>query len=92
MRLPKLYRPIEVSFMSLRNGIGEGGGVIFDIDRMVTRQCMRVATPEGWKWQICDYRNLLEWDYYTETDQESLNEQGMEIDQFIKFEIPEQTQ
>ena len=74
MNLPKLYRPIYIKFISLRNGVGGGGGVIFDIDTMVIQKCRRVRTLDGWKWQLCSIDNLMDCDYMAETDEEILNE------------------
>ncbi len=78
--LPKLYRPIKIRFWSLRNGLGAGMGVIFDIDTEVTRTVMRVKTAVGWKWQIKNYHALLEHDYFVETDQELLDEYGCDLE------------
>lgn len=83
MDLPKLYRVIKIEFSSLRNGLGSNYGVIFDIDTMVTRKVRRVLCPGGWKWQIRDLHELWEWDYFVDTDQEILNEIGMDTDDVI---------
>jgi hypothetical protein len=80
MNLPKLYRSVYIKFSSLRNGLGCGGGVIFDIDTMVIQQCRRVKTIGGWKWQMCSVDNLMKWDYMAETDQEALDEYTDEIE------------
>jgi len=77
--LLKLYRPIKVKFWSLRNGLGQNMGVIFDIDTEIERTVMRVRTKNGWKWQIQHLPRLLEWDWYAEIDQECLNEYGAEL-------------
>jgi len=69
MRSPKLYRPVTIKFSSLRNGVGGGLGVIFDIDTMVTRRAVRVLTDNGWKWQIKDLKILNTYDYYSAEDQ-----------------------
>ena len=79
MKLPKLYRPVKVKFWSLRNGVGGGLGMIFDIDTEVERTIMRVMGADGWQWQIVGYSKLLEWDYFAETDQDTLNEYRDEI-------------
>jgi hypothetical protein len=79
-KLPKLYRSIYIRFSSLRNGVGSGLGVIFDIDTMVIQKCRRVRTSDGWKWQLCSVDNLMEWDYMAETDQEVLDEYTDEIE------------
>lgn len=78
-KIPKLYRPVILRFSSLRNGVGAGLGVIFDIDTVVERPAMRVATPEGWKWQIPNYRKESDWDWPITTDQEILDEIGMDM-------------
>jgi hypothetical protein len=84
MDMPKLYRPVKIKFWSLRNGLGENYGVIFDIDEEVERIARRVLCDEGWKWQIKDTKKLSKWDYFIETDQISLDECGMDLS-FIKF-------
>jgi len=81
MQLPKLYHAVKIKFWSLRNGIGEGMGVIFDIDTEVERKCMRVLIPNGWKWQIVNFDKMLEWDYLIETDKECLEEIGQDINE-----------
>jgi len=80
MSLPKLYAPITVTFWTLRNGLGENYGVVYDIDTKVTRKVVRVLCADGWKWQIYNYWKLLEWDWNVEQDQEMLNEYAMEFD------------
>jgi len=52
MKLPKLYRVVRIKFWSLRSGIGQGGGVICDIDVEVERLARRVRSSDGWKWQL----------------------------------------
>ena len=79
-QLPKLYRPVKIRFSSLRNAIGENGGVMFDCDQMVERTAMRVNTGNGWKWQIKDISTIWEWDYFAESDQEILTEHGSDIE------------
>lgn len=79
-KLPKLYRPVQITFWSLRNGVGDGLGVIFDIDTRVTRLAMRVLCDDGWKWQIKDTAKHRWWDWCIDTDQECLNEYGMDKD------------
>ena len=90
MDLPKLYRVVVIKFWSLRNGIGNSGGVIFDEDEQVTRMARRVLCTEGWKWFIKDYYKLLEWDWYAYPDQEMLDEFGsdLEVEIVPKMEIP----
>ncbi|MCP5018959.1 MAG: hypothetical protein GY938_27330 [Ketobacter sp.] len=79
MKLPRLYRPINIKFSSLRAGLGGNLGVVFDIDTMVEREAMRVRTEGGWKWQIKNLSATLEWDWCVETDQEILDEIGMDL-------------
>ena len=67
----------------MRNGVGGGLGVIFDIDTMVERVAMRVLCDGGWKWQIKNKASISEWDWGVETDQEILNEIGMDIGDII---------
>ena len=83
MNLPKLYSPVTIEFDSLRNGIGAGGGVIFDIDTKVHRKCMRVLHEDSWVWQIVNYCDLLEWDYFAYTDQEILLMYGPEVEAVV---------
>ena len=78
-KLPKLGRVIKIKFWSLRNGLGGGLGVIFDIDTQVERLCRRAKVDGGWKWQIKDAFKLSEYDYFVETDQDILNEIGMDV-------------
>ena len=79
MKLPKLYRPVWITFDSLRNGLGDGYGVIFDIDTTVSRKCRRIASAEGWAWQIVNGYEMSGWDYFVETDDECLNENPLEF-------------
>lgn len=78
--LPHFRESVIIKFSSLRNGIGENLGVIFDIDTMVKREAYRVKTDDGWKWQIKGYNKILLYDHYVETDQEILDEYGSEIE------------
>ncbi len=72
-KLPKLFRVIEVDLDVLRNGIGGGGGVIFDMDAVVKRKVRRVMHSGGWKWQIVrEWRDQELWDYCLEQDRECL--------------------
>lgn len=80
MKLPKLYRPIKIRFSSLRNGLGDNYGVIFDIDTMVEREAMRVLAEDGWKWQIKNIAKLSEWDWNVYADKECLDEIGQDMD------------
>ncbi|EEJ4681674.1 TPA: hypothetical protein ACI4FL_000056 [Enterobacter roggenkampii] len=78
--LPKLYRVIEVDLDVLRSGIGEGGGVIFDIDTVVKRRVRRVKHAGGWKWQLVrEYRLQELCDYCFWIDNESLHELNYEL-------------
>jgi hypothetical protein len=71
--LPKLFRVIEVDLDVLRNGIGGGGGVIFDLDAVVKRKVRRVLHNGGWRWQMVrEYPDQEMWDYCLEQDRESL--------------------
>jgi len=76
MELPKFRQSVLIEFSSLRNGIGCGGGVVLDIDTVVTRMAYRTKTPEttrGWKWQIRGINGILKYDWNVETDQECLD-------------------
>ena len=79
-KLPKMYSPVRVRFSSLRNGVGAGLGVIYDIDTMVERVVVRIKTACGWKWQIKDFSKLFEYDYYVEVDQEILDMYPHEVE------------
>ncbi|HDX4397555.1 TPA: hypothetical protein QIU16_000579 [Citrobacter freundii] len=71
--LPKLFRVIEVDLDVLRNGIGGGGGVIFDIDHLVKRKVRRVMHSGGWKWQLVrEWLDQESFDYCFEQDRECL--------------------
>lgn len=90
--LPPLRKTVTIEFWSLRNDIGPGLGVIFDVDTLVTREAYRTRTTEAdwecagsWKWQIRGLRKLARYDQYAETDQEILDEYGSGIE----FEIIE---
>ena len=85
MKLPKLYSPVLLEFWTLRNGIGAGGGVIFDIDTKVARKCMRVLHGDSWAWQIVNYSDLRQWDDRAVVDQEILLEYGPDAD----YSMPE---
>ncbi|QLX24563.1 hypothetical protein [Citrobacter freundii] len=72
-KLPKLFRVIEVDLDVLRNGIGGGGGVIFDIDTVVKRKVRRVMHAGGWRWQLVrEWLDQESWDYCLEQDRECL--------------------
>lgn len=73
--LPRMYRVIEVELDVVRNGIGSGGGVIYDIDKVVKRNIRRVRDTTGWRWQIVRQDKHQEvWDYFFQQDMESLSE------------------
>lgn len=79
MKLPKLYRVIKVRFSSLRDKLCHKTlGVMPDQDVMVTRKCRRVLCSDGCKWQLAD-RGIDWFPQYDETDQEILNEIGMDL-------------
>lgn len=80
MELPNFRESVEIEFWSLRNGVGCGGGVILDIDTLVRRICYRVKSGDSWRWQIKGFNRLPQSDWYAETDQESLNELGDNLD------------
>lgn len=84
MNMPKMYAPVNIRFSSLRNAIGSSGGVIFDVDTMVERKVRRISYEGGWKFQIINADKIREWDWFVDTDQEVLNEIGMDI-RFIEF-------
>ncbi|EMC7916080.1 hypothetical protein [Enterobacter cloacae] len=72
-KLPKLFRVIEVDLDVLRSGLGEGGGVIFDLDAVVKRKVRRVKHAGGWKWQLVrEYHQQERCDYCFEQDRECL--------------------
>jgi hypothetical protein len=48
-------------------------------DTIITRYARRVATNNGWKWQIPNINRDWEWDWPITTDQEILNEIGMNM-------------
>ena len=45
--LPPFRKAVLIKFSSLRNGVGSGLGVIFDIDTWVERVCYRVKTDDA---------------------------------------------
>lgn len=77
--MPKLGRTVKIKFWSLRNELGNNLGVIFDTDKVVERECRRVRTEDGWKWQIKGLNQLCKYDYYALADQEILNEYRSDI-------------
>ena len=80
MKLPKMYAPVKIKFWSLRNGLGPGLGVIFDIDTEVERKCRRVRTKDGWKWQLVRYFQDRDWDWALEQDKECLDMNCEEVE------------
>ena len=73
----------KIRFSSLRCDTGEGGGVIFDIDTMVTRKCRAVIGEYGLKWQLVK-DNEYKHHYYNEVDQECLDEIGSEAVEVVR--------
>ena len=83
MSLPPFGKTVKIRFWSLRNGLGANLGVVFDIDTQVERECYRKRTSGGWKWQIKNLRDLMQWDWCAETDQEILDDAG----ESLEFEL-----
>ncbi len=83
MKLPKLYRPIRIRFVSFRNGYSNHNGniCVHEDDVHVVRLCRRVLWSEGWRWQVVK-ENLGQssWDDYFETDQEVLYNYGSSLE------------
>lgn len=73
MVLPKLYRPVRITFHSLASGYGSDFGVIFDVDVLVSRECRRVLVDGGWEWQIVNRHKIEKFDPSVGTDHECLN-------------------
>lgn len=67
MERVKLYSPRYVQFSGLRMGVGDGLGVIFDVDTVVIRKAMRVIGDYGIRWQFLD-RNMFFY-IFNESDQ-----------------------
>lgn len=80
MNLPKFRETVKIKFWSLRNGVGPNLGVINDIDTKVVRECYRVKTEDGWKWQIRALNILNKVDWYADEDQYILDDHGSEIE------------
>lgn len=79
-RMPKLGRVIEVDLDVLRMGIGSGGGVIFDIDKVVPRKVRRVMSKDGWRWQLAsESLDQNVWDYDFEADKEQITNLNYEF-------------
>ena len=74
MELPKLYRVVKITFSTLRTGMGDGWGVIFDCDVLVTKKARRVLCSDGWKWSLVTNYKYRHWDNCDHQDQEILNE------------------
>ncbi len=80
-RLPKLYAGVKIKFWTLRNGIGIDGGVYFDSDTQVVRECRRVLCVGGnWRWQIVNGIKLAEFDYTVYQDNEVLYGCGSDLE------------
>ena len=73
MKLPKLYRVVNLEFWSLRSSVGYRGGVTFDNDEKVLRRARRVLIDGGWKWSIQQTEFQQEWDYMLQIDQSCLD-------------------
>lgn len=69
MKLPKMYRVVTVGFWGLRGHISASGGFEFDCDEMVYRKARRVATDDGWKWQLVFKDWEFEWDHCIDSDE-----------------------
>ena len=74
MKLPKMYSVVKVKFWTLRGSLGPCLGFV-EIDAQVTRKARRVATEDGWKWQLV----VKPWQWIDEPllldiDDESINE------------------
>ena len=78
--LPNLRQTVKIKFWSLRNGVGQNLGVVYDIDTEVERSAYRTKTADGWKWQIKGLKKLLSWDYCAETDQDIMDEYGSDLE------------
>jgi len=76
MELPNFRKTVKIKFWSLRNTIGQSGGVCFDVDTKVTRVVYRVKVDDSWRWQIKGFNRLPASDCFAETDQECLVELG----------------
>lgn len=63
----------KIKFWSLRASIGDSGGVTFDNDERVVKNCRLVMGEYGLKWQLIKNREY-DYSYCNETDQECLNE------------------
>lgn len=64
--MPKLFRVVSVE-LNVMSEFGE----YYDT---VIRSVRRVKHVDGWRWQIARvHNNQKDWDYYLESDKESLN-------------------
>ncbi len=83
-KLPPFRKAVDISFFSLRIGIGSGLGIIPDCDTQVVRRCYRAKNrydKNGWSWKIKGYNTSPQWDLVmSETDQEILDESGSELE------------
>ena len=73
MNLPRLYAPVKIKFWSLRTGLGQNLGVIFDMDTEVEQLCRRILCPGGWKWQLVHYWRDVEWDLGMDQDKQMVD-------------------
>jgi hypothetical protein len=62
----------RIKFWTLRDYVGDSGGVICDNDTQVIRKCRVVIGEYGLKWQLVK-DDEYEHHYYNETDQECLD-------------------
>jgi len=86
-KMPKLYAPVWIKFGSLRMAVGANLGVM-EVDAEAIRKCRRVATSDGWKWQIIDFDKINEWDYSVRMDRDSLDAYGSETEYEIVKKPP----
>ena len=80
MNLPNLRKTVKIRFWSLRSGLGLHLGIIPDMDIQVEREAYHVNTDDGWKWQIKGTRELRRYDSCVDTDQESLDNIGSNLE------------
>ena len=73
MKLPKLYRVVNVRFNSTRLSCNENGAS--ELDEVVTRKAMRVLDDDGWRWALSDAD--LFFDSTNINDQIALNDYGI---------------
>lgn len=80
MELPALRKTVKIRFWSLSNGLGASLGVVCDIDTRVGRECYRVKDGENWRWQIRALNKIGRHDWTAQTDQETLDNCGSELE------------